>query len=110
MNMKNLQKKYKTKPLKIKNKFKPFKVSYFEEIDWNKVKNDGWNGIAIIPYLDEYFIPIELSKNEECYSWLTTWDCESVVIWNFDCILNQRIINLEDYYNKLFNKEFYDNL
>jgi hypothetical protein len=48
-------------------------------LDWKQVQNDGYSGIEIIPYQDEY-------RHE--FGWYYSWDIPSGCIWNSDAVLN----------------------
>jgi hypothetical protein len=55
-------------------------------IDWDKVKSEGFKGIQIIPFLEDF---AKLSD------WYSSWDCSSGIIWDAELVrLSLRQIRL----------------
>jgi hypothetical protein len=42
-------------------------------IDWDKVKSEGFKGIQIMPYFEDF---------AEVNDWYSSWDCSSGTIWD----------------------------
>ena len=56
-------------------------------INWDDVKNDGWQGIEIIPFLQKYRSTLPF------FDWYNSWDCSSGTIWNIENIeFNDEVI------------------
>jgi hypothetical protein len=90
-------KKFKEFVKKYKSNIKLEDIKMFNKtlknyyIDWNRVQEDGYKGISIVPYNKEYM------KNNVWYRW---WDVSSSCIWDPDGIKEIKKINVSDLLQK----------
>jgi len=60
------------------------------QINWEKVKSDGYDGISIIPYIDREAFKLNF---QEMPGWYSSWYCDSICLWNLNCIEEYECLN-----------------